>query len=97
MQKGSMTKDQVVKIVGLQAVEEVERENCEPTNRVGYNGVTQGDSLTEWSAMVSCKDNDGDEVYLVAYYYTTNEQDEIIAETGDGGSISWEIDGYEVV
>jgi len=94
--KGDLNRDAAIAIVGLAAVERVERENCEPTNRVGYNGACQNDSWCEWSASVSCEDKDGDTVTLTAYYYTSNEQDDIIAETGDGGSINWEIDGYEI-
>jgi len=96
MQKGTMTRDQAVKIVGESAVDAVERKNCEPTNRVGYNGACQGDESTEWSASVRCTDKDGTEVVLTAYYYTTTEQDKVMEETGDGASIDWEISGFEI-
>ena len=39
----------------------------------------------------------GNDVTLTAYYYTTNGQDAVMAETGDGSSIVWEIEGFEVV
>ena len=97
MMKGNLSRQQAIDLVGVQAVDAVERENCEPTNCVGYNGECQGDALTEWSASVECQDADGDKVLLVAYYYTSNEQDRMIAETGDGGSIDWEIEDYEVI
>lgn len=97
MQKGKLTKEQAIEMVGAEAVEDVGREHCEPTGRVGYNGGFQGDSLCEWAASVKCTDKDGDEVTLTAYYYTTNKQDEVIYETGDGWSIDWKIEGYEVV
>ncbi len=94
--KGNLTREQAVAIVGETAVDEVESENCEPTNRVGYNGACQGNSLTEWSASKRCQDTDGIDVTLIAYYYTSNAQDKVIAETGDAGFINWEIAGFEV-
>lgn len=94
--KGSLTREQSIETVGLEAVGKVEGKNCEPTNRVGYNGACQGDELTEWSAGVSCEDNDGYACTLVAYYYTTNEEDQAIADASDGSAINWEIAGYEV-
>jgi len=89
--KGNLTKEQAVAIVGEDAVNAVEYENCEPTNRVGYNGACQGDELCEWSAGVSCHDDNGTDCTLNAYYYTTNEEDENI------DMVDWEIAGYEVV
>jgi len=97
MNKGNLTHEQAVELVGLTAVETVERKNCEPTNRVGYNGACQDDELCEWSASVACEDKDGCAVVLTAYYYTTNEQDQIMAEnSGDGSYIEWEIKGFEI-
>ena len=95
--KGNLTREQAVAIVGETAVDAVESEDCEPTNRVGYNGACQGNDLTEWSASTRCHDTNGIGVTLIAYYYTTNSQDDVIAETGDAGSINWEIEGFEVV
>lgn len=96
--KGRLTREQAVEIVGEAAVDKVEAENCEPTNRVGYNGACQNDGLCEWSASASCNDKDGNDRILVAYYYTTNEQDQTMVDAdGDGSSIDWEIAGYEVV
>jgi len=97
MQKGNLTREQAVAIVGEQSVDAVERKNCEPTNRVGYNGACQSDELCEWSASVSSKDADGNDVVLTAYYYTSNKQDEIMAANyGDGSYIDWEIAGFEI-
>lgn len=93
MMKGTLTKEQAIALVGDDSVAAVERQNCEPTCRVGYNGACQGDSLTEWRSAVSATDSDGEQVTLLAYYYTTNEQDEHLAEVGD---IDWEIEGYEI-
>ena len=97
MIKGTLTKDQAIALVGADAVAAVERQNCEPTCRVGYNGACQGDSLTEWSSAVSATDSDGEQVTLLAYYYTSNEQDQAMADAdGDGSAINWEIEGYEI-
>jgi hypothetical protein len=87
-----LTRDQAIATVGLEAVERVEKENCEPTNRVGTNGACQGDSFTEWASSVKVGD-----FRLTAYYYTTNEQDEHMAACdGDGSSIDWTVDCYTV-
>lgn len=97
MTKGNLSREQAVEIVGEAAVDAVERENCEPTGRVGYNGACQGDEECEWSASVTCKDVSGLDVALTAYYYTTNEQDQLMAECdGDGSAIDWTISGYVV-
>jgi hypothetical protein len=88
-----LTREQAIELVGIEAVEKVEAENCEPSNRVGFNGACQDDDLTEWSASVKV----GDRV-LTAYYYTDNEQDEAMAENdGDGSAIDWTIDHYSIV
>ena len=95
--KGNLTREQAIETVGELAINEVEHKNCEPTGRVGYNGVCQGDDLCEWSASVACETKDGDDVVLTAYYYTSNKQDEIMAANyGDGSYIDWEIAGFEI-
>jgi len=96
-EKGNLTREQAMAIVGEAAVEKAERKACEPTNRVGYNGECQGDDLCEWSAGVSAEDKDGYSCTVLVYYYTTNEQDQAIADASDGCAIDWEIAGYEVV
>ena len=95
--KGNLTRQQVIELVGEEAVTELEGENCEPTGRVGYNGACQGDDSCEWSASIHCEASDGQGCTLVAYYYTSNEEDQEIADAGDGGAIDWQITGYEVV
>jgi hypothetical protein len=90
MRKGNLTRQQAIEIAGLAAVEKVEKGNCEPTNRV----QTDGDTSTEWAASLILPDGD----VLVAYYYTTPEQNEIMGEhDGDGSCIDWEISGYEII
>ncbi|PJJ96460.1 hypothetical protein CO615_10680 [Lysobacteraceae bacterium NML75-0749] len=92
-----LTREEAISMVGLEAVEAVERENCEPTNSVGYNGACQGDQKTEWVASVKATDADGNPVRIYAYYYTTNEQDAAMAAAdGDGSVVDWVIDHYRV-
>lgn len=94
MQKGNLTREQAVAIVGEAAVSKSEAANCEPTGRVGYNGACQGE-LIEWSASASAQDKDGTACTVTAYYYTT--QDEIDAAGDDLSNVDWVIAGYEVV
>ena len=89
--KNLMTREQVEVIVGRGAVDAVEYINCEPTGRCGYNGACQGDELCEWVSYVDAVDADGEHCELLAYYYTTNDQDENI------GDIDFVIAGYEIV
>lgn len=97
--KGNIDRDQAIALVGKAAVDAVERKNCEPTNRVGYNGSCQGDDLTEWSASIACQDRDGDDCTLVIYYYTDQDDEDYAKETGDWGGIDWgdKIAGYEII
>ena len=92
MRKGNLTREQVVEIFGEEIIGQLEAQNCEPTNRL----QTDGDDSTEWSASVDTPDH---EEYwgVTCYYYTTPEEDELMAECdGDGSAIDWEIEGYEV-
>ena len=95
MQKGNLSREEAVAIVGETAVSKAESANCEPTNRVGYNGACQGDDLIEWSASASAEDKDGTDCTVTAYYYTS--QDEIDAAGDDLSNVDWKISGYEVV
>lgn len=95
MQKGNLTREQAVSIVGEAAVLKAESSNCEPTGRVGYNGACQGDDLIEWEGSVAAEDKDGTECIVAVYYYTTQEE---IDEAGDDlSNVDWVIAGYEVV
>ena len=95
--KGNLTREQAIEMAGLAAVEKVDAENCEPTNRCGFNGDVQGDDETEFSAIVALDNNDHGDC-LFAYYYVSNEDMQCIADhDGDGGAIDWEIAGYEIL
>lgn len=91
MRKGDLTRAQVIEIVGLELVEELERENCDFTNRL----QTDGDDAVEFSASVVFVDNEGNNRTLTAYYYQDPEDLEEL-EDGDLGSLNWEIEGYEI-
>jgi len=93
MKKGTLTRNQVIGIVGLKAVEKVESLNCEPTNRVGYNGSCQNNDLIEWASTVELDDG----TKLTVYYYTDIADEAIVeANGGDWGSIDWVISGYQI-
>ena len=95
MRKGNLTREQAIAIVGEAAVDKVDAENCDFTNRVGYNGSMQGDDEVEFSASLSCEDKNGYEVSLIAYYYL--DADTLDKVDGLDEISEWEIEGYEVI
>lgn len=95
MQKGNLSREQAIAIVGESAVKKAEAKNCEPTGRVGYNGASQGDNMIEWSAGAPAEDKNGVACTVIAYYYTS--QEEIDAAGDDLSNVDWVIAGYEVV
>jgi len=88
MKKGNLTREEVVGLVGEAAVAAVDNENCDFTNRVGYNGSCQGDDEVEFSASVSTEDG-----VLIAYYY----QDAESVDKNELDCLDWQIRGYEFV
>ena len=91
MKKGKLTRDEAIAIVGEEYVTMLDNESCEQTGRLQCDG----DPDSEWSASVSV--NHDDYRTLTAYYYTTPEDEAVLADNdGDGSSINWEIDGYEL-
>lgn len=88
--KGTLSRDQAIAQVGLAAVEVVEGENCDFTNRV----QPDGDSRIEFSASADATDQDGDPVTLVAYYY--QEQSDVDAIEQELEELEWKIHGFEV-
>ena len=81
--KGNLTREQAVAQVGEQAVAEVDRANCDFTNRVMDSG------MVEFSASVKVGDDT-----LTAYYYQAQADVDAAAELDQLG---WTIEGYEVV
>ena len=88
--KGEMNREQAVAMVGEVAVDKVERENCDFTNRVQCDG----DTRTEFAARVRCEDREGNDVTLVAYYYQEQADVDAVENLDE---LNWEISGYEVV
>jgi len=80
--KGNLTREQAVAQVGEQAVAQVERENCDFTNRVMDGGAV------EFSSSVKVGN-----ATLVAYYY--QQQADIDAVQGLD-ELDWTIEGFEI-
>lgn len=88
--KGNLTREQAISAVGTAAVDKVDRENCDFTNRL----QTDGDDRVEFSASVFCEDVDGYECSLRAYYY--QDADDLVG-VEDLSDLEWDISGYEIV
>ena len=79
-----INKGKAIAAVGIHAVESVMAQPCDLTNRV--TDGTEWSGYTEFAATLKTKDEDGDEVILVAYYFFPT--DEVMA-TYDLSSLSW--------
>lgn len=90
MLKGSMTRNEVIEEVGEQALNAVEAESCDFTNRV----MGDHEDAIEFAASVRTENKDGEEVTLVAYYYPTTAEIESAGE--DLSNVNWVIYGYEI-
>lgn len=87
--KGKLTREQVVAMVGSEAVDKADAKNCDFTNRL----QTDGDDRVEFSASVPCEDKDGYESTLTAYYYQCAAD---LVGVEDLSDLTWTITGYEV-
>lgn len=88
MKHGKLTRDQAIAAVGIDTVNKLDAINCEPTSRCQCDG----DDSVEYSASLRVGD-----MSITAYYYTTPEQEQIMADhDGDGSAIDWTIEGYEI-
>ena len=79
---------QAIAIVGEKSVSAVENLPCDFTRRVTNDGTT------EFSASTWAKDQDGDDVRIIAYYFQ-DSTDVSVCENLD--ELNWEIAYYEVV
>jgi hypothetical protein len=85
-----MTRADVIRVLGQDALDCVEAAECEATSRV----QTDGDTDVEYCAVVTVTHpDDGAPADLYAYYYQT-EADLVAA--GESDNLTWEIHGYEV-
>lgn len=83
----SLSRAEAVALLGAEAVDKVERENCEHTNRVSADLDCANEA--EFSASVSLPgDEDWDGICLTAYYY---QDKDVAAETEDLGGLDWEV------
>jgi len=108
MDKANLTREQAIAMVGLANVAAAEADNCEPTNRVGGNGLMHNDPYIEWAGSAEV-DYDGltaDQVYnlpvtgcaIHAIYHESNEAEQAAI---DADSSVWDImdigiDHYEI-
>lgn len=90
---GKLSRIQVIAEVGEEAVIKAEKENCEPTNRVGFCGSSKGDDMIEWKASLKLEDGR----ILSVYYYTDEVDEENASNANDWGFIEWDAWGYEII
>lgn len=90
-----LSRDEAIAKAGIAAIEKLDNENCEATNRL----MGDNSDLVEYAASVRVDINDeqGDtyEWTLTAYYYPT--KDELEAAGDDLGNVDWSIEGYQLV
>jgi len=90
MKHGDYTREQAIEHVGFDSVDQVERLNCEPTDRQ----QTDGDESVEFSAsLLAMTIPDGLNCRLTVYYY---QDPEILRQIEDLGSLNWEPNGYSI-
>lgn len=89
MRHGKLTRELAIEMAGIEAVDKVERENCEFTNRV----MDEVEGVTEFSAGVRFIDNEGTQRTLEVYYYQDTEK---VQECENLDELDWEIEGYEI-
>jgi len=109
MNRDKMTRDEAIAAVGLTAVMAAEADNCEPTCRVGGNGLMHNDPYIEYegSAKVDYDNLTPEQVYnlpldhctIVAVYQEDNEQEQaaIDADCNTRDIDDIEIDHYCIV
>ena len=99
-----LTREEAIQLVGEGWVDAVERLNCEPTGRA----YPHEDGEIEWAASVKIASYEGltdkqierlpvGGCTLMAVYYTTREDSELVEENGgDWSGIDWTPDHYEI-
>jgi hypothetical protein len=89
-----MTREEAIKAVGLELVEQAEHRDCDYTCHITDGSEWRG--FTEFSA---CSDYNENMDRVVVYYYQPNEVLEEMRADGntDLGGLDWEIDHYDVL
>lgn len=89
-----MTREEAIKVVGLELVEQAERDDCDFTNHLTEHSEHRG--YTEFAGYSDYNEN---MERVVAYYYQPNEVLKAMQEDGntDLGGLDWEIDHYDVI
>lgn len=82
-----LSREETIALVGLSVVEAVERENCEPTNRLRNDAER---NWVEWCAScnVTGTDSNGEEYSWVGMFYDV-PQDKIDAAGDDLSNVDW--------
>jgi hypothetical protein len=93
MRKGRLSREDAIRLAGIDAVNRLDNENCDYTNRI----QTDGDTAVEFSASVKFTDPEyagENNSTLVAYYYQEEKDLEGVEDLSD---LDWTIEGYEVI
>ena len=94
MKDNLLTRAVAIKLTSLAAVEKVEHENCDYTNRCMQ---AHEDDEIEFSASVECQHADGRECTLTVYYYVDKTwADSLDEDTNMLDLVNWEsaLKGY---
>ncbi len=89
MRHGKLSRDEAIKLAGIENVLAVEKMNCEPTSRC----QTDGDNDIEYKASMLLPNGDT----LTAYYYMDGDWYEALPEETNAEDLcDWEIHGWEI-
>lgn len=90
-----VTRDEAIEMVGLEAVDQVERTNCEWSSG-GGKAMGEHDTTQTWKAFLPLKNNEYEAIYAV---YVVSD-DEFIGADGelveDLSNIDWKISHYVI-
>jgi len=88
MRFNALNREEAIALAGLEAVQQVEAEDCDFTNRVADS------DFEEFSASVKFTDDRGNEKTLIVYYYQPKD---VVKECEDLSNLKWEPVCYEIV
>lgn len=89
----NLSREEVVEILGEEAVNKVESENCDFTNAV--SAELDCNNEVEFSATYTIKQEDPEWgfISITAYYY---QDKDVVAETEDLGNLDWEVRHFTI-